>query len=80
MVSSSLQQRANEVERKLRQQVEEIVSSIVGQGRARVRVAADIDFNRTTETSETYDPDGQVARSTQNARGKLRPARRTKAG
>ena len=65
MVSSSLQQRANEVERKLRQQVEEIVSSIVGQGRARVRVAADIDFNRTTETSETYDPDGQVARSTQ---------------
>ncbi|PTW54996.1 flagellar M-ring protein FliF [Breoghania corrubedonensis] len=66
MVSSSLQQRANEVERKLRQQVEEIVSSVVGQGRARVRVAADIDFNHTTETSETYDPDGQVVRSTQS--------------
>ena len=66
MVSSSLQERANEVEHRLRQQVEEIVSSIVGQGRARVRVAADIDFNRTTETSETFDPDGQVVRSTQS--------------
>ncbi|WP_346432971.1 flagellar basal-body MS-ring/collar protein FliF [Breoghania sp.] len=65
MVSSSLQQRANESEAWLRKQVEEIVSSIVDPGRARIRVAVDIDFNRTTETSETYDPEGQVVRSTQ---------------
>ncbi len=66
MVSSSLQERAAKVETRLRQQVEEIVSSIVGPGRARVRVAADLDFNRVTETSETYDPDGQVVRSSQS--------------
>ncbi|WP_319775392.1 flagellar basal-body MS-ring/collar protein FliF [Breoghania sp.] len=66
MVSSSLQERATKVEARLRQQVEEIVSSVVGPGRARVRVAADLDFNRVTETSETYDPDGQVVRSSQS--------------
>ncbi len=65
MVSSSLQERVHGIEANLRNQVEEILSSIVGPGRARVRVAAEVDFNRTTETTETFDPDGQVVRSTQ---------------
>ncbi len=65
MVSSNLQERINGVEARLRNQVEEILNSVVGPGRARVRVAADVDFNRTTETKEVYDPDGQVVRSTQ---------------
>ncbi|MEP3277441.1 MAG: flagellar basal-body MS-ring/collar protein FliF [Stappiaceae bacterium] len=64
-VSAGLQDRTNQIERRLRQQVEEIVSSVVGAGRARVRVAADVDFNRITRTKENFDPDGQVVRSTQ---------------
>src|SRR6202035_1489579 len=52
-------------ERRVRQQVEDIVSRVVGPGRARVEVAADFDFNRITQTSDKFDPDGRVVRSTQ---------------
>ena len=65
MVSSSLQQRSVAIEQRLRNQIEEILNSVVGVGRSRVRVNADLNFDRTTQTSETYDPDGQVVRSTQ---------------
>jgi flagellar M-ring protein FliF len=52
-------------ERRLRDQIEGIVTSIVGPGRARVQVAADFDFNRVTQTSEKFDPEGRVLRSSQ---------------
>ncbi|MEA2948045.1 MAG: flagellar M-ring protein FliF [Alphaproteobacteria bacterium] len=52
-------------ERRLREQVEGIVSSVVGPGRARVQLTADFDFNRVTQTSEKYDPEGRVMRSSQ---------------
>ncbi len=52
-------------EKRLRQQVENIVTSVVGPGHARVQVAADFDFNRVTQTSDKYDPDGRVIRSSQ---------------
>jgi flagellar M-ring protein FliF len=52
-------------ERRLRQEVETIVSSVVGPGRARVQVAAEFDYNRITQTSDKFDPDGKVVRSTQ---------------
>ena len=53
-------------EKRLRTQVEGIVSSVVGPGHARVQVAADFDFNRVTQTSDKYDPDGRVVRSSQS--------------
>jgi len=49
----------------MRDQVEAIVSSVVGAGRARVELTADFDFNRITQTSERFDPEGRVLRSTQ---------------
>ena len=52
-------------ERRLREQIEGIVTSIVGPGRARVQLTADFDFNRVTQTSEKYDPEGRVMRSSQ---------------
>jgi len=52
-------------ENRLRKQVEGIVTSVVGPGHARVQVNADFDFNRITETSDKYDPDGRVVRSSQ---------------
>ncbi len=52
-------------ERRLREQIEGIVSSVVGPGRARVQLTADFDFNRVTQTSEKYDPEGRVMRSSQ---------------
>lgn len=64
-LSTRLEERRMEMENRLRHQVEDIVSSIVGQGRARIEVAAEMDFNKVTQTSDTFDPDGQVVRSTQ---------------
>jgi flagellar M-ring protein FliF len=52
-------------ENRMRDQVESIVSSVVGPGRARVQLTADFDLNRTTQTSDKYDPDGRVVRSSQ---------------
>jgi len=52
-------------ENRLRTRVEDMLANVVGPGRARVEVAAELDFNRSTTTQETFDPDGQVVRSTQ---------------
>jgi flagellar M-ring protein FliF len=52
-------------ERRLREQIESIVNSVVGSGRARVNVSAAFDFNRITQTSDRYDPEGRVLRSSQ---------------
>jgi flagellar M-ring protein FliF len=59
------EERISGFEDRLRQRVENIVSSIVGPGHSRVQVAADMDFNRVTETAETFDPDSRVVRSSQ---------------
>ncbi|MGJ3262658.1 MAG: flagellar basal-body MS-ring/collar protein FliF [Salinarimonas sp.] len=53
-------------ENRLRGQVEDIVAGIVGRGRTRVQVAAEFDTNRVEARSETFDPNGQVARSMQS--------------
>ena len=52
-------------ERRLREQIESIVTSVVGTGRARVNVSTSFDFNRITQTSDRYDPEGRVLRSSQ---------------
>jgi flagellar M-ring protein FliF len=49
----------------LRQRVESIVSSVVGASHVQVQVAADINYNHTQTTSEDYNPDTKVVRSTQ---------------
>ena len=53
-------------ENRLRKQVKSIVDSVVGPGHARVQIAADFDLNRITETSNNYNPDGRVIRSSQS--------------
>ena len=52
-------------EKHMREQVESIVSSVVGPDHSRVQVAADFDFDRITQTSDKFDPDGRVVRSSQ---------------
>jgi flagellar M-ring protein FliF len=59
------QERQATFERRLRDQIESIVSSVVGPGRARVQLSAEFDFNRITETSDRFDPEGRVVRSSQ---------------
>ena len=62
---SSADERKTAFENRLRSQVEGIVSSVVGPGRARVQLTADFDLNRITQTSDKFDPDGRVLRSSQ---------------
>jgi flagellar M-ring protein FliF len=52
------------VEERIRRTVTDIVEGVVGQGNARVQVAAEMDFNRVSETQERFDPEGRVVRST----------------
>jgi flagellar M-ring protein FliF len=52
-------------EKRMRNQVEAIVSSVVGAGRARVELSADFDYNKITQTSDKFDPEGRVLRSSQ---------------
>lgn len=58
-------ERRTAFEKRMRKQVEDIVSSVVGSGRARVQLSADFDFNKVTQTSDKFDPEGRVLRSTQ---------------
>jgi flagellar M-ring protein FliF len=57
--------RRNAFEKRMRSQVEAIVSSVVGAGRARVQLTADFDYNKVTQTSDKFDPEGRVLRSSQ---------------
>ena len=59
------EERRNAFEKRMRNEVEAIVSSVVGQGRARVQLTADFDYNKVTQTSDKFDPEGRVLRSSQ---------------
>lgn len=55
--------RKSEVEQRIAKQVKAMVEGIVGAGKARVNVTADLELGRVTTQQETYDPDGQVVLS-----------------
>lgn len=69
-------ERKNAFEERIRATVLDLVEGIVGSGGARVQVSADMDFNRVTEASEKYDPDGRVVRSTNSVEDKSSEADR----
>jgi flagellar M-ring protein FliF len=58
-------ERQQALERRMREQIESIVANVVGPGRVRVQLTADFDVNRVTQTSDTFDPEGRVLRSSQ---------------
>jgi flagellar M-ring protein FliF len=53
-------------EMRLSRAVEEMLEHSLGAGRVRAEAAIEMDFDQLHETQEKYDPDGQVARSTQS--------------
>lgn len=57
--------RKNEVEQRIAKTVKALVESVVGPGKARVNVSAELDLARVTVQQETFDPEGQVVRSEQ---------------
>jgi len=68
---NSDQSRAGEFEdrrlafqRRMAGEVAALLEKSVGRGNAKVTVNADLDYDRISTTEETFDPDGQVVRST----------------
>ncbi|MGH7090639.1 MAG: flagellar basal-body MS-ring/collar protein FliF, partial [Stellaceae bacterium] len=55
----------SEYENRLSRKVEELLDRTVGPGKSRVDVHVEMDFDRVTTNSESFDPNGQVVRSTQ---------------
>jgi len=56
-----------QLEERLRTNISNMLEQVVGAGKVDAQVSADVSFEKTTESSEKYDPDGQVARSTQTS-------------
>ncbi len=52
-------------ERRLTETIQALLSQSLGFGNVRAHASVEMDFDRVTTTDETFDPDGQVARSTQ---------------
>lgn len=64
-IAATVEEQRASYETRLRTHVEDIVQRVVGMDKARVEVTAQMDYNRVTQTSDIYDPNGQVVRSTQ---------------
>ena len=64
-VLDNQENQTTDFEERLRQRVENIVTSIVGPGHVRVQIAADMKYDHVNETQESFDPDSKVIRSTQ---------------
>ena len=61
--ADSLIERKIALELRLTRELTELLTKSVGPGKVHVRVDADLDFDRISTTEETFDPDGQVLRS-----------------
>ena len=66
LIGLGIEERQTAIEKRIKSQVEDIVASVVGYGRARVQVSAALDTNRVESRSESYDPESRVLRSSQN--------------
>jgi flagellar M-ring protein FliF len=62
---TGIEERNAAYERKLKEQIDAIVTSVVGANRARVTVSAELDYTRVQQTQDMFDPESRVVRSTQ---------------
>lgn len=61
-----MQELQTSYEKRTRANLEELIEKVIGAGKVRVQVSADMNFDRVVTNVENYDPDGQVARSVQS--------------
>ncbi len=62
-ISANQFEHTQRVEESYIQRIEELISPIVGNGKVRAKVVADLDYTVSEETKEVYDPDRSVMRS-----------------
>jgi flagellar M-ring protein FliF len=65
MLAGQADERTVGVENRLRTRIEDLLANVVGDGRSRVQVSAELDLTRVTRTEQTFDPNSQVVRSSQ---------------
>jgi flagellar M-ring protein FliF len=58
---------ARNTEERLTQRIEQLLSPLIGPGRVRAQVVADVEMSSTEEAREQYRPESQVVRSEQSA-------------
>ena len=63
LAGKEAQDRRTEAEARIAKTVKDMIEGVLGPGKARVNVTADIDLDRVTTQEERFDPDGQVVRS-----------------
>lgn len=56
----SIAERQDAIETRLRENVQQLLEGVVGPGKARAEVVAELNLSQVREESETYDPDKQV--------------------
>lgn len=69
-LSGSAEEMRLAYENRLRRSIEELLQRTLGYGKVRAEINADLDFDRITTNSETFNPDEQVVRSTQTVEEK----------
>lgn len=69
--SSSQMEYQRNVEREITNRVQTMLEKVVGEGKAVVRVSADLDFRITERLEEKYDPNEPVIRSVQRQTEKM---------
>lgn len=65
VLAATAQEFRQSYENKLKSTIERLLERSLGFGKVKAEVNADIDFDRVVTNSETFDPEGQVARSVQ---------------
>ena len=73
-VTASQMEYQQNLEKDLAGRIQSMLENVVGQGKAVVRVAADLDFRVTEKMEETYDSEAPVVRSLQRQTEKSGPA------
>jgi flagellar M-ring protein FliF len=66
MTTANIEKLRMAYEQRMMYSLEDMITRIVGVGKVRAHVTADIDYDKEVTNAEMYDPEGQVARSTQN--------------
>jgi flagellar M-ring protein FliF len=72
MTASQVEYQTN-LEKDMANRIQTMLEKVVGQGKAVVRVAAELDFSVMEKTEELYDPESPVIRSTQKQTEKSTP-------
>lgn len=65
LTSANADEMRRAFELRMTQAIEELLAQTLGAGKVRAEVTTDLDFNQVTTNTESFDPDGQVVRSTQ---------------